>query len=88
LPSEFNESRDVAVSMASLLEALLIGLPFVLISVKPTAVFLSRAVILCVACLAILLPMFVPKWVNKDHPAPPKRKVTVTNDTAANNSSE
>lgn len=77
LPSEFNESRYLTISMVSLLEAFAIGLPLVLVAVDPTAVFLTRAVILCVSCLAILLPMFVPKCINRDRPAPPARRVSV-----------
>lgn len=86
LPSEFNESRYVAISMASLLETCAIGLPIVLVAVDPTAVFLTRAVALCMACLAILLPMFVPKFVSKRRgTAPRPRMVSVgrTNPNAA-----
>lgn len=62
LPSEFNESRFLSMSVASLLETFLVGLPITLTSWEPTVVFITRAIVLCMACLAILLPMFVPKW--------------------------
>lgn len=77
LPTEFNESRYLAISMASLLETFLIGLPFFLITVLPSAAFLCRAVLLCVSCLAILLPMFIPKWLNIDGPSPPTRRISM-----------
>lgn len=78
LPSEFNESRYLALSLASLLETFLIGLPIILMTVLPTAVFLSRAVLLCMSCLAVLMPMFVPKWLNMDGPSPPPRRLSIT----------
>jgi hypothetical protein len=64
LPSEFNESRYLAISMASLLETFVMGLPILLVTVLPTGIFLSRAVLIFATCLAILLPMFLPKWLN------------------------
>jgi len=84
LPTEYNESRYLAISMASLLEASLIGLPFILIAVNPTAVFLSRATILSVACMALLLPMFVPKWLNRKNPGQPTRKVSIVRASISN----
>jgi len=84
LPSEFSESRYLALSMASLLETFLIGLPIVLIRVQPTAVFITRAVLLCLVCLAILLPMFVPKFFRtRNRPEPKARKVPVKLSTSA-----
>lgn len=77
LPTEFNESRYLYATMASLLETFLIGLPIVLIAVKPTAVFLVRAGVLCLACMAILLPLFIPKWLTKKRPEAETRRVPV-----------
>lgn len=72
-PSEFNESRYVSLSIVSLLETILIGLPITLVSVEPTMVFIARAAVLCVACLAILLPMFVPKAIQVRSPESEKK---------------
>jgi len=76
LPSEFNESRYLAISMASLLETFVMGLPILLVTVLPTGIFLSRAVLLFATCLAILLPMFLPKWLNLHRQVEPKRRLT------------
>ncbi len=75
LPTEFNESRYLFATMTSLLETLLIGLPIILIAVKPTAIFLVRAGVLCLACLAILLPLFIPKWLRTSRPDPETRRL-------------
>jgi len=88
LPSEFNESRYLAMSMASLLESFLIGLPIVLITVQPAAIFITRAVVLCLVCLAILVPMFVPKFRTRNQPEPKSRTVPVISSTSAFSISE
>ena len=82
LPTEFNESRYLYTTMASLLETFLLGLPIILIAVEPTAVFLVQAGVLCLACLAILLPLFIPKWLTKSRPEAETRRVPVVSNTS------
>jgi ABC-type branched-subunit amino acid transport system substrate-binding protein len=67
LPTEFSESSQLAMSMASLLESLLLGAP-ILFVVKddPTASFAVSSSLLSIACLCILLPVFVPKFQNRN----------------------
>lgn len=86
LPSEFNESRFLAISLFSLLETYIIGLPIAIFADDPTAIFMTRAVVLCMVCLAMLLPMFLPKLLNKRNLTPRRhlrsilsRKGTQTN---------
>ena len=40
----------------------------------PTAFFLVSTLILCIGCLSILLPVFVPKWLQRHTEAPKGRK--------------
>jgi hypothetical protein len=62
LPSIFNESTYVALSLLSMLEATIVGFPILwLVSESPTASFLVRAILVTIFCLAIILPIFVPK---------------------------
>ena len=76
LPSEFNESRFVTLSMASLLEAGLIGLPIVIMTrEEPTAFFMARSLVIFVVCFVVLLFMFVPKWMTENKPQVPARKL-------------
>lgn len=81
LPMEFNESRYLFITMTSLMETFLIGLPIIFISIQPTAVFITRAAVICLACMAILLPLFIPKWMTKSRTEPETRRVPVISDT-------
>jgi gamma-aminobutyric acid type B receptor len=79
LPTQFNESKYIAYSMAVLLEATLLGLPIVILAQDdPTARFVSQSVVIFIVCLAVLVFMFVPKWLDKDKPAVKTRHVTST----------
>jgi ABC-type branched-subunit amino acid transport system substrate-binding protein len=67
LPTDFNESAYIAMAMASLFETIIIGVPLLfLASDDPTTSFLIRSILICISCLAILLPIFVPKWLQRN----------------------
>ena len=58
-----SESRYLAMSMASLLESLLLGGPILLVlQDNPTGSYVMRSTLLCITCMTILLPVFVPKY--------------------------
>jgi hypothetical protein len=64
LPSHFNESFYITLSMASILECFLIGAPILFLTGdNPTSFFVVSLMLNVFLCLAILLPMFVPKLV-------------------------
>lgn len=66
-PSNFNESRYIAISLLSLLEAFLLSVPlFFLVSESPSADFIVETVMVTIICLAILLPLFIPKYVKRN----------------------
>lgn len=74
IPSDYNESYYIALTMASLMELFLIGLPILfLVSDNPAADFVVKSILVCFCCCSILLPLFVSKLrvgkstrVNKD----------------------
>ena len=67
LPTEFNESLYVSVTTVSLLEALLLAGPLlVLVYDSPSADFMIKSVLVTIAGLAILLPMFIPKYLQRN----------------------
>eukprot|EP00567_Pseudictyota_dubia_P003457 CAMPEP_0197438754 /NCGR_PEP_ID=MMETSP1175-20131217/5665_1 /TAXON_ID=1003142 /ORGANISM="Triceratium dubium, Strain CCMP147" /LENGTH=980 /DNA_ID=CAMNT_0042968549 /DNA_START=108 /DNA_END=3050 /DNA_ORIENTATION=- len=62
--TEYSESFYVGISMAILLQAVIIGTPVMLImDNSPTAKFVVQCCLLFVTALALLLPIFVPKMV-------------------------
>ncbi|CAB9519776.1 acid type B receptor subunit 2 [Seminavis robusta] len=63
LPTEFNETSRIAISMFSLSETLIIGSPILLATQgDPTITFLAKAVLIFCTCLAIMGPIFLPIW--------------------------
>ncbi|CAB9529524.1 Gamma-aminobutyric acid (GABA) B receptor [Seminavis robusta] len=67
LPTEFSESSYLAISMASLLESLLLGGPILFVTLdNPTAFFVVGSGLLAVCCLCILLPVFIPKFQKRN----------------------
>lgn len=63
LPTEFSESYYLAISMASLFESLALGGPIVYMTFdNSTAFYLVGSALICICCLTILLPVFVPKY--------------------------
>lgn len=67
LPTEFNESMYVSVTTVSLLESLLLAGPLLLLVYdSPSADFMIKSVLVTIAGLAILLPMFIPKYLQRN----------------------
>lgn len=68
--SNFNESQYIAISLASLLEAFLLAVPlFFVVLDDPSARFIVESLLVTIICLAILLPLFVPKYVKRNQRA-------------------
>lgn len=64
VPNDFNESFYIALANAAMLEAVLLGGPILLVvSEDPVANFLVRSILATIVCFTILLPVFVPKYV-------------------------
>jgi len=62
LPTAFNESFYVAATNVSILEAMILGLPILVIAQDtPSSSFIVKTVLVTVMCWAILLLLFVPK---------------------------
>ncbi|CAB9523211.1 Metabotropic glutamate receptor-like protein E [Seminavis robusta] len=63
ISDKLHEAGSIALSLAIMLEAALIGIPAMLVvEQNPSAYFLIRSVLVSIVCGAILLPMFIPKW--------------------------
>ena len=63
IPSDFNESYFVALSMASLLECFLIGGPILfLVAENPMSDFVVKSVLITFGCGSILLPIYFSKF--------------------------
>jgi len=62
VPSDFNESRYIGLSMLCILEGFLIGIPFLFFVIgEPTASFVLGSVFIAFLCIAILIPTFASK---------------------------
>ena len=62
--TDLNESFYVALAMATMGEAALIGIPvLIMLRNSPSAYFCARSVVICVICMSFLLPTFVPKVI-------------------------
>jgi hypothetical protein len=62
-PSEFNESKSVAISMGLLLEAMVLALPVLAtLSEWPSAFYLVKAVFVSICACALSFPLFVQKY--------------------------
>ena len=63
-PSQYNETFHITISMASLFEASILSVPVLfLVQDSPSESFLVRAILVTVMCCAILLPLFIPKFL-------------------------
>jgi hypothetical protein len=68
VPSDFNESYYIGLSMLSILEGFLIGIPILFLAVgNPTANFIVASLLISFLCLAMLVPTFIPKVFVKNH---------------------
>ncbi|CAB9519885.1 Gamma-aminobutyric acid (GABA) B receptor [Seminavis robusta] len=66
LPTTLSESSYLALGVASLMETLLLGGPiYFMVMDNPTASYLVGSVLLCVINMTILLPIFLPKYLNR-----------------------
>ena len=67
IPTELSESSYLSLSMASLLETLFLGGPlFFMVLNNPTATFLVGSSLICICCMTILLPVFIPKYKHRN----------------------
>jgi ABC-type branched-subunit amino acid transport system substrate-binding protein len=63
MPAEFNETSYIGLSMLSVLESLLIGVPIIFLSKeRPMVDLVVRSILVTLLCFAILLPLFVSKF--------------------------
>jgi hypothetical protein len=63
LPSEFNEALFLAMTNLALFEGLVIGAPILFfVGDDPASSMLIRSLLVSIICLAVLVPMFVPKF--------------------------
>lgn len=66
VPSDFNESYHITLSMLSILEGFLLGIPILFLTVgKPTAKYVIFSVLIFLLCMAILVPSFGTKFLAK-----------------------
>lgn len=67
LPTDYNEAFFVAITNAILLESAIVGASIIaIVREDPEAFFLVRSLLLIVASLSVLLPIFVPKMLHKE----------------------
>ena len=82
MPANFNEVPCIMLSMASILESFLIGIPIVVMSNdNPTADLTVRSILVFLLCLAILLPLFVSKIIAKQTKQSRANTMAAWNDT-------
>jgi len=66
LPTDFNEAFYLAIANACILEVLVLGIPIlVLADDSPPASFIVKALMTTVLCMSILLPLFIPKYLQQ-----------------------
>mmetsp|Transcript_35246 Transcript_35246/g.65274 ORF Transcript_35246/g.65274 Transcript_35246/m.65274 type:complete len:243 (+) Transcript_35246:2-730(+) len=65
LSVEFSESEHVAMIMAAVLQALVIGIPLVVIVERnPISLFVVKSLLVFIICFTFLLVMFIPKMLH------------------------
>ena len=75
LPTEFSESSYLSMAMISLIETCMIGVPILfVVGDDPTSNFLMISSLVNIACLSILLPIFLPKFINRHFQDPGGRR--------------
>jgi ABC-type branched-subunit amino acid transport system substrate-binding protein len=67
MPSDFNETFYIALSMASILESFLIGIPILFVSTTIQVDLTVQSVLVAFLCLAIQFPLFVAKLMIRNH---------------------
>jgi hypothetical protein len=67
LPSEYNEAFYLLMTNLAILEGLVLGVPILFLAGNdPAAFMLIRSLLVCIICLAVLLPMFLPKFTKTE----------------------
>ena len=65
-PTDFSDAYWLSVAMLSLLETLMLGAPILIVaSNSPTTYFLVGSSLLGIACLTILILLFLPKYLGR-----------------------
>jgi gamma-aminobutyric acid type B receptor len=63
LPSEFNETFYLAITNLVILEGMVLGAPILfIVEDDPASFIVIRSLLVSIICLAVLVPMFVPKF--------------------------
>jgi ABC-type branched-subunit amino acid transport system substrate-binding protein len=67
LPSEYNEAFYLLMTNLAILEGLVLGAPILFLAGNdPASLMLIRSLLVCIICLAVLLPMFLPKFTKTE----------------------
>jgi hypothetical protein len=67
LPSEYNEAFYLLMTNLAILEGLVLGVPILFVAGNdPASFMLIRSLLVCIICLAVLLPMFLPKFTKTE----------------------
>jgi Receptor family ligand binding region/7 transmembrane sweet-taste receptor of 3 GCPR len=65
-PSDFSEAISLFWSMGFVLETLIVGVPLLFVAFEdPSAQFLIQTILVCIVCLGILVPVFIPKYCRR-----------------------
>lgn len=71
IPTEFSESSYLSLAMISLMETLILGGPILFtVHDNPTSNFLIQSSLVNIACLSILVPIFLPKYRHRNSKSP------------------
>ncbi|CAB9508681.1 Gamma-aminobutyric acid (GABA) B receptor [Seminavis robusta] len=74
LPMEFSETLYLFMSLISVCETILLGVPIIFVVFgNPSAYYLIASIVLSIGCLAIIVPMFLPKYLQRHTKAPKGR---------------
>ena len=80
IKTEFSESKYIAIALASMAQAGIVGVPLLfLVGDQPRANFVVRVLLVFVTCSAILVLIFVPKILKRNKTEKLKREGTVSN---------
>lgn len=80
IKTEFSESKYIAIALASMAQAGIVGIPLLfLVGDQPQANFVVRVLLVVVTCSAILVLIFVPKILKRNKIEKLKREGRVSN---------
>lgn len=67
--TELSESYYLLLALMSMVESLCLGVPILfVVADSPTADFFVRSSLICIICLSILVPVFLPKFLKSQDP--------------------